>query len=61
MKLGIVVNSSDHLEEVRGMIRTLVDVSTKSRRHRGANFRARDLKELCAWERDLTENYGVAK
>lgn len=48
-----------NLEEVREMIAHLVTVSTQSKAYRESNFRAKDFKALCAWERDLTLNYGV--
>lgn len=47
-------------EALAGHIRELVLAGRKSRRHRAA-FRSGDLKALCAWERELTENYGVER
>lgn len=50
-----------NLDEVREMIALMTRVSTQSKRHREANFRAKDFKALAEWERDLTDNYGVPR
>ena len=47
-------------EKLRGHIRDLVLAGRRSRHHRAA-FKKGDLKALCAWERELTSNYGVEK
>lgn len=47
-------------EYLAGLIRDLVLASRRSRRNRQV-FGKQDLPVLCSWERELTENYGVAR
>lgn len=50
-------------EELAGHIRDLVLDSRKARAHRAGKraIRRGDLKALCAWEREISENYGVER
>jgi len=48
-------------EQLGKHIRELIHESRRSRRHRTMGVRKGDLKALAAWERELTNNYGVKK
>lgn len=48
-------------EELGAHIRDLVLASRRSRRNRDISVRKGDLRSLAAWERELTDGYGVVK